>query len=119
MTIPYRVDPLQAGSPIVNREGAPTPLFLRQWGNLVRFRHAIQGAATPSGGTTGQVLTKRSAADFDTEWTDPGAPSAESVAFPFYDNAGALRKIALLTPGPLLPFFVSSGDSKDIPMIPA
>ena len=40
----------------------------------------------PAGGTAGQVLVKKSATDYDTEWTDPssgggGASSASGVSF--------------------------------------
>lgn len=116
MAASHRVDPLQTGAPIVNKEGAPAPLFLRQWENLVRLGRQFQSAITPNGGTTGQVLTKLSATDFDTGWSDPGAMD---VSFPFYDSAGVLKPIALVLPGPLLPFFLSDGSSSDIVLIPA
>lgn len=39
------------------------------------------GAGVPSGGSLGQVLSKKSASDYDTEWTTPGSSGAsESFA---------------------------------------
>ena len=33
------------------------------------------GAGVPSGGASGQILTKKSATDYDTEWADPASAS--------------------------------------------
>lgn len=37
------------------------------------------GEGVPTGGTAGQVLTKQSGTDFDTDWEDPGAASTPAL----------------------------------------
>ena len=37
------------------------------------------GVGVPTGGTTGQVLSKASGTDYDTEWTTPSEPPVQSV----------------------------------------
>jgi hypothetical protein len=39
------------------------------------------GNGVPEGGTTGQVLTKASNTDYDTEWTTPGGGGGGTVGF--------------------------------------
>jgi len=95
------IDPLPLSVPIVNPDGTPTVFFSRQWlaarnvnlttddvsisidalaelvtnmGALVtalQIQLATIQLAIPTGGTTGQVLTKTSNDDYDTEWATP------------------------------------------------
>lgn len=46
-----------------------------QWNRILTTKDAL-GVGTPAGGTTGQILAKKSDDDFDTEWEDvPNAPN--------------------------------------------
>ena len=68
------------------RFSLPWPCFGRNWPPCL----GPQGAGVPAGGSTGQLLRKRSAADHDSEWAqalaaDPlfiqaSPPSAEQLA---------------------------------------
>ena len=52
-----------------------------EWKSL----EALTGEGVPAGGKAGQVLTKKSDTDYDTEWTEPtggsGASTAVDVSF--------------------------------------
>ena len=53
------------------------------------LKQIIQYHATPTGGTTGQVLTKKSNTDHDLEWTTPsggGGDAAIPVFFPYWSD---------------------------------
>ena len=56
-------------------DGAVGNPEVAQWNRLLTSEDAA-GIGTPTGGTTGQILAKKSDDDFDTEWEDvPNAPN--------------------------------------------
>ena len=68
------------------------------------------GPGVPAGGTTGQVLTKKSGTDYDTEWKDPAGGGSISFSdgeysFRFGDSVGAHsvvninKSVAKIIPG--------------------
>ena len=51
------------------------------------LKQIIQYLATPTGGTTGQVLTKKSNTDHDLEWTTPSGGGGDAVIPYFFSRA--------------------------------
>jgi hypothetical protein len=71
------------GAPLTTL-GGPTG-----WAAAVRDAiTALEGSAAPEGGTTGQVLAKASATNFDTEWVDPGGGGGGTPIDYAYRTAG-------------------------------
>ena len=52
------------------------------------------GVGVPTGGTTGQVLTKASGTDYDTQWVNQSAGVDPATATPLMDGTGAVGSSA-------------------------
>ncbi len=60
------------------------------------------GEGVPTGGTTGQVLTKKTDADYDTEWTDPSADiTVDDALSPTSENP-VQNKVVTLQKAPII-----------------
>lgn len=65
-------------------------------GSLEKIAGMGFGGGVPSGGTTGQVLTKKSNSDYDTEWADGGSGSGDMTKSTYdpngvVENAGGIE----------------------------
>ena len=64
--------------------------------NLVQIMHVIfGGSGVPAGGTTGQVLKKKSGTDYDTEWGDGGASGTGYILKPTALNDNNLPNVPI------------------------
>jgi hypothetical protein len=56
--------------------------------HIANFKYLDAKSAVPAGGTTGQVLTKKTNADGDVDWESVGAPAAPTFDFASTSSGG-------------------------------
>jgi hypothetical protein len=81
---------------ITNTEG-PIPINIE----ITETSRGPAGVGVPDGGTTGQVLAKASADDYDTEWADvSGAVDQTAIQNDFLDDLAECQGVAYEKLGP-------------------